>query len=374
MQMPMIGPDGQPAPWPQFPPDFFAAAMMAQVKGGGGGGGSPTAGKGNSNQPGGPSASANRRRRRQRAQQNRRSAEAADQAADSGPDKEEEDEEEDGSAEMCNEVAQQLDEGPESKAKAVATLTGKIRELSFKKIGCRVVQKAIEVSSLGVAAALAGELQGAVQEAIESPHANYVIQKVIEVLPAAHAGFVVGELTGKGGEVARHRYGCRVLCRLLEHHSCGERTDGRTSALINEVLTEVVELSRHNFGHHVIQSILEHGTQEQRCKIAVALRGDLLRNAKNRNASFIVERALAFCTTEDQQIMAAELLSNAENLPSLAENQFGCHVAKALLRLPGEHSRQALNHLQIASAQLQTSKYGRRLLAEFKLNTGTESK
>jgi len=373
MQMPMIGPDGQPAPWPQFPPDFFTAAMMAQVKGGGAGGGSPT-GKGNGSQPGGPSASANRRRRRQRAQQNRRTSEAADQAAESGPDKEEEDEEEDGSAEMCTEVAQQLDDGPDSKAKAIATLTGKIRELSFKKIGCRVVQKAIEVSSLGVAAALAGELQGAVQEAIESPHANYVIQKVIEVLPAAHAGFVVGELTGKGGEVARHRYGCRVLCRLLEHHSCGERTDGRTSALINEVLTEVVELSRHNFGHHVIQSILEHGTQEQRCKIAVALRGDLLRNAKNRNASFIVERALAFCTAEDQQIMAAELLSNAENLPSLAENQFGCHVAKALLRLPGEHSRQALNHLQIASAQLQTSKYGRRLLAEFKLNTGTESK
>jgi len=373
--MPMIGLDGQPTPWP-IPPEFFAAAaMMAQVKGGGASGGSPSAGKGNGNLPGGPSASANRRRRRQRAQQNRRSAETADQVAESGPDKEEEDEEEDGFAEMCNEVTQQLDNGgPEQKAKAVATLTGKIRELSNTKVGCRVVQKAIEESSLGVAAALAGELQGAVQESIESPHGNYVIQKVIEVLPAAHAGFVVGELTGKGGEVAKHRYGCRVLCRLLEHHSCGERTDGRTSALINEVLTEVVELSRHNFGHHVIQSILEHGTQEQRGKIAGSLRGDLLRNAKNRNASFIVERALAFCIIEDQQIMAAELLSNADNLPSLAENQFGCHVAKALLRLPGEHSRQALNHLQIASAQLQTSKYGRRLLAEFKLSTGMESK
>lgn len=193
------------------------------------------------------------------------------------------------------------------------------------------------------------------------PHANYVIQKIVELLPAANAGFVAQELRGTSAIVARHSYGCRVLCRLMEYHA----TDGnsRMQAIINEMLMDAAELSLHTFGHHVIQSILEHGTQQQRSKVAATLSRDALHYGRHRSASYVMEKALIYCAPADQRVMATKLLSSPEQLPSLAD-QFGCRVAKALLRLPGDLSVQAQTHFIAATAVLQKSKYGRRLLDE----------
>merc|ERR1740138_1073415 len=117
---------------------------------------------------------------------------------------------------------------------------------------------------------------------MESPHANYVLQKVVEALPAALSGFVALELSGAGAEAARHKFGCRVVCRLLEHTALG----AETSKLLEEILADAGRLSRHTFGHHVVQSILEHGQPRQRSLVASTLRGDLLRCARNRNSSY----------------------------------------------------------------------------------------
>merc|ERR1712232_54043 len=105
--------------------------------------------------------------------------------------------------------------GGEQREQVLGALRGKVAELAFQQLGCHIVQDAIQVASTDDACRIANELQGHVQAAAWSPHANYVIQKVIEVLPSSLSGFVAQEFHGVAGAVARVKYGCRILCRIF---------------------------------------------------------------------------------------------------------------------------------------------------------------
>jgi len=231
--------------------------------------------------------------------------------------------------------------------------------LSLDQAGCRVVQTALEMADLQRAEDLVEGLHGHVCEAVISPHGNYVIQKLIEVMPTAQAYFVTLELTGKGAAFARHRYGCRIMCRLLEHSA----HETHTMALVDEVVAEAVSLSRHAFGHHVIQSIFEHGTPEQLHKVVEALRSDLPRNAQNRNVTYVIEKALSYCAEEDRETLINDLLSD-DQFYELTQHQFGSFIIRALLKLPGNASHRTLAQLERAYCILQASKHGQKLLQE----------
>lgn len=266
----------------------------------------------------------------------------------------------------CAELLSQLESGGEGRLTALNDLRGRILDLAFDKSGCRVVQAAIEVASQQQASALCNELKGSVRKAIRCPHANYAIQKIVQVLPPSHVSFIVKELLGAGREIARHSYGCRVLCRLLEHHSCAEHIDGEAAVLIDEVVEDAAELCRHAFGHHVIQCIVEHGTSQHRDSIIAVLSRDMFQLAGHRSASYVVEKALVFGGPPAQQCMALELMGNADNFFSLAESQFGCRVVAAVLRISGAMSQKAQVLLKSAEERLQMSKYGRRTLEDVK--------
>lgn len=138
---------------------------------------------------------------------------------------------------------------------------------------------------------------------------------------------------------------------------------------MDEILVQADELSRHSFGHHTIRAIVEHGTSDQRHSVACALYKELFRNANHRNASLVVEKALEFCSTEDQMAIAAPLLQSPASLKALAENQFGCYVVKAVLRMQGEPAVRAQEYLQelAACGDLQSSKCGQWPLREVKV-------
>eukprot|EP00438_Fugacium_kawagutii_P029241 Skav229576 [mRNA] locus=scaffold568:769569:775299:+ [translate_table: standard] len=196
---------------------------------------------------------------------------------------------------------------------------------------------------------LAQELRGHVKEAASSPHANYVLQKapgraggagggaghVITQLRPHASTFIAEELLDSGARFARHRFGCRILCRLLEHCT----TESSTQRLISRILedpSEALELCRHNFGHHVVQLVLERGhpTRRGSCRggvvlgrlagaerIAVdagisgahhaqprhkelvlqVLYKDLATNAAHRRASYVVEAALNNCSPQEME-------------------------------------------------------------------------
>eukprot|EP00747_Dinoflagellata_sp_TGD_P161920 gnl/TRDRNA2_/TRDRNA2_178959_c0_seq1.p1 gnl/TRDRNA2_/TRDRNA2_178959_c0~~gnl/TRDRNA2_/TRDRNA2_178959_c0_seq1.p1 ORF type:complete len:434 (+),score=85.96 gnl/TRDRNA2_/TRDRNA2_178959_c0_seq1:86-1387(+) len=271
--------------------------------------------------------------------------------------------------ESIAELTEQLEAGGEARSDALAALAGSIQSLAFDAAGCRLVQTALKEAGQQQACDFLAELAGQARACCSSPHANYVIQKAIEVLPTSLAATIAEELLGSGYEVARHRFGCRVLCRLVEHH-CSDCMDGATARLIDEILQSAAELICHNYGHHVINAVLEHGSSAQRQKVAVVLRANAAHNAKNRHASFVCETLLTVCTASEKAALADELIFGPGGLVALAGHQFGIYVVRAVLKLPGDRSRVAQQQLLDAALQLRTSKYGRRVLEELR-PTGT---
>jgi hypothetical protein len=207
-------------------------------------------------------------------------------------------------------------------------------QLALDAGGCRLLQHALENTDLHTAALLSSRLQGHVRELINSPHGNYVIQKVIEVLPIAQASFVGQELLGAGADFARHRFGCRVICRLLEHSAGDERKDDAVTDLVTEVVVAATNLGRHNFGHHVIQSVLEHGRSAQRYEVIRQLCRDLPRNLMNRNSSFVIDKVLTDCAAEERQVLLDEFaLCSSEARTVLARGgRLGLRIAGLLSR------------------------------------------
>jgi hypothetical protein len=141
--------------------------------------------------------------------------------------------------------------------------------------------------------------------------------------------------------------------------------------LIDEVLVDAGALCRHNFGHYVMQAVLEHGLPRQRRCVAAVLRNDLMRLARNRNACYVIEKALVYGEAEDCSAIAAELLEDPDHVLMLAKTQVGCYIVKALLKLP-ECSYLAWFHLRKGASQLKATKYGQRLLEDCGLLDGLE--
>jgi len=257
------------------------------------------------------------------------------------------------------ELAKALEEGGEAREAALDQLRGSVVQLTFDQQGCRLVQTAIQVADQTAVAELLAELRFHVQSAIASPHGNYVVQTIITALPTAMSNFVVQELLGVGGQVARHRFGCRVVCRLIEHSVIAS---AELAQLLGEILAEAEDLCRHSFGHYVMQAVLEH-QPEYRGRIAQALCTDARSNACNRCASHVVESVLAHCSNVELRELIWQLLgSGMEGVVALAQNQYGCFVLKALTKVPGRASEEALFHLTHAAAHLGRTKYGSRLL------------
>jgi hypothetical protein len=258
----------------------------------------------------------------------------------------------------------QLDADSEAQTFAVQSMRGFVWALSKDKAGCRLVQHALEVALRPLKEDIISELRGQVLQAIDSPHANYVIQLIVEVMPTKKSTFVAEEIVGVAARVARHRHGCRVIIRLLEHSA----TEASTISVVEELLLEAPELLRHAYGHFVLQAVLEHGMPCHKHSVAMALHGQdgntdiLLQNAMNRHASTVFETALMFCSAEDMLVLSKTALAQPCNAIVLAHSQFGYFVLKALLARPDESVQAALNFIYEAESQLKETRQGRKIL------------
>ncbi|CAE8601863.1 unnamed protein product [Polarella glacialis] len=259
----------------------------------------------------------------------------------------------------CDELQRQLADG--NQFSVAIELRGQIWALSQDAAGCRLVQLAFENCNQREATQLAQELRGHVQDAVTSPHANYVLQKVVTQFTSIVSSFVADELLGVGARVARNRYGCRILCRLLEFNASMEST----ILLVDEVLQEAADLCRHSFGHHVVQSILEHGKARHKKQVVLALCSDPLGNAKHRCASYLVEKALSYANPADQQLLAQKLEA-PEILAELALSQCGCFVARTLLlrSVDNPNTQAAVARIQGCLQEAKETKNGLWILQE----------
>lgn len=261
------------------------------------------------------------------------------------------------------ELMHHLEIGGETRRRIISGLYGSVRRMSYEASGTRVVQYALDVANKHEREALVSELHGHVREAISSPHANFVIQKVVEVLPAVSASFVAEELRGFAAEMAQHKFGCRVLCRLVEHLLCSGNSVA-TSDLIDELLLAADQLLTHSFARHVLELILEHGNSTHKQKIVHSVQRNVFGHAKNRNASYVVEKVLVTCSMPDTCAITSHLLSKPDLLLELAAHECGSHVVKAVLRTHGEFTQEAKQLILASSDYLRKSKYGQRLLED----------
>lgn len=188
--------------------------------------------------------------------------------------------------------------------------------------------------------------------------------KVVEIAPPATVQFVVEELTGRAIQTAQHRYGCRILCRLLEH--CRHE---QTKDLIDELLQEAFALCRGHYSNYVMQHVLEHGMLAHRQLIVETLLADVTKFAKNRMASSVVEKALLYCTGEERKCFISRLLLDTSSFAEVSCSRYGRYVVRVLLQLPGVDVAEVREQVSVLEPLLQASEDGRRLLMKVK---GTE--
>jgi hypothetical protein len=224
------------------------------------------------------------------------------------------------------------EEGEAALGEVLNAIKGRVRSMSFdSQDGSKLVQLALEKVELAVIRELAAELRGCVDQAIRSPNANYVIQKIVGLVSMEACSFIVDELLGKGQDVAKHRYACRVLIRLLEQP--GAAANPKLKKLFDELLQDratIVKLSRHPFGNHVIRALLEQGSEEQRLCIGENLLGSFWSLGNHRHASRVIEAALEHMPVNLQDEFLLHACARPDALASLQGKRYGSYVNSSL--------------------------------------------
>merc|ERR1711920_958433 len=223
-----------------------------------------------------------------------------------------------------------------------------------------LVQTLLDVAEKVTQKKLVLELQGHVAKLVESQNGNFVLQKAVEVLPPPAMWFLLPELQSWGSpqKLARHKYGCRVLERLIEHFPLPQ-----ISPLIEDILGDVIPISREPFGNFVVQHILEHGDSEHRRFIAQALKADVRDAAMHPNACLVLNKALTYAAWADQQDIAAQVINTPGVLVEMAAQKNGFAATLKLFTVAtGELLQEAHAQLAADRKRIRGMKHGRALL------------
>jgi hypothetical protein len=95
-----------------------------------------------------------------------------------------------------------------------------VRNFTFNERGSCILQRAFELLMFEQRYEVVMKLRGYVVKAVKCPNGNYVVQKAVVWLPPKRTRFILQEIKQhwSGVELARHRFGCRVLMRMIEHY------------------------------------------------------------------------------------------------------------------------------------------------------------
>lgn len=190
-------------------------------------------------------------------------------------------------------------------------LQNKVFQLSMDQDGSRLVQASLQASDRRVQGGILSELRGHVCEMLGSPHANHVLQCVIELLPPSAVGFIFEEISQRWEPefLAKHKFGCRVFERMIEHFPCtaGHMLPGWTHFL-DRLLSDAAVHCFHAFATFIMQHLMEHGGEEHKQVIVAAVMQDLERSALDSHASGVLDKALSFLPHDEQLLLASKIL------------------------------------------------------------------
>jgi len=253
---------------------------------------------------------------------------------------------------------------------SAVVVQGLVVQLSMDQDGCRLLQSALECGDGSERAAMAMEFYGHVCDAVESPHAHHVLQRIVELMPPSSVSFIIRELHSKWSPafVARHRFGCRVLERVIEHFPACPRAGAELAYFLESVIQDASFHCFHSFSTFVMQHILEYGSVAQQRAIVRSLSLDLWHAALDMNAVGVLDKALSFQPFDDQVALASAILDCEGLLTRMALSRKGLPVARRLLRvIDGANLEQARRQLSGDASKLARSKGGKALLSAAKL-------
>ncbi|CAJ1366785.1 unnamed protein product, partial [Effrenium voratum] len=128
------------------------------------------------------------------------------------------------------------------------SVVGRVWEYSQDSVGCREVQDAMDKCDEATLVRMATELKDHVWDAACCPHANHVLQKCILALRPGKLQFIIDVFVHQRlvVQAARHKYGCRIIQRLIERCP-SEQIEG----LLRCLMKEAPLVSCHAYGNYV---------------------------------------------------------------------------------------------------------------------------
>jgi len=215
--------------------------------------------------------------------------------------------------------------------KSKSPLAQRVWKLSQDAQGTFEVQKALEeCNNNEERAQLAAELHGHVVEATLCPHANHVLRKVITSTPPPALNFVIVELMvqGPGGivDLARHRYGCRILEGLLSHcpleQLCG---------MVETLVVESAQLSTHMYGNFVLQRLFEEAPGAVRCRVLHVVHANLVTMGTNFYGSTVVGKAMLHGSDAEKLLLARAIINVGGLLSAVSRYRHGKAIVELVM-------------------------------------------
>jgi len=210
-------------------------------------------------------------------------------------------------------------------------LAQQVWQLSQDAQGTFEVQKALEdCSNDDERAALAAQLYGHVFEATQCPHANHVLRKVITSMSPPALNFIVLELMAQGpggiSEIARHRFGCRILEGLLVRCPLEQ-----LCCMVKSLLADATALCTHMYGNFVMQRLLEHAPSDLRAQLLKVVHANLVAMGTNFYGSTVLVKAMSHGNENEKLVLARAILSIKGLITAIARYRHGKVIFELVL-------------------------------------------
>merc|ERR1712054_7941 len=228
-----------------------------------------------------------------------------------------------------------------SEAEKKAGLTGAMCTLSKHPEGTFEVQDALKAEGADeVKAALIAKLETFVAAAWKCPNAHHVLQCALQVGRMSDTRFIIDEMLPDVLKSARHKYGCRVHQRILEH---GEPR--KVAELVEALLSHADVLCRDENGKYVMEKIMEHEAnvqKEHKSRLVQILLGNWFDLIEDENAPTVIQKVLEFGTLEQFSDMLEAFSARPESLYIMSSTRFGYNAAEAFLKRARPQDKEAL--------------------------------
>ncbi|CAJ1423544.1 unnamed protein product [Effrenium voratum] len=177
--------------------------------------------------------------------------------------------------------------------------------MAMDEDGCWEVQALIRKANNQELIAMAFEFRGHVREAVESMHGNHVIQKLVDYMRPADSYFILEELEKWAplARLAKHRYACRVLERILEQYPPDAMKD-----LLDTLVTNAKDLIFDSYGNYVLRVLVEHGPSSHKTAVTQLLMQNLRFLSKSIKGCALLYAAMSYGEDADKKQVAEALI------------------------------------------------------------------